>query len=144
MDLTGLFLTFSLATGLPPGLLDAVCYVESKHKVEAVRHKDGIKGSEHQPEALGVCQLHMDTVKLMARVHKVKAPTKAELMKPEVNIYYAALYLKWQLDRKEHKGNFAKAVNAFNSGTTYGTGGSDYLAKVFDAYWQSANKGGYQ
>ncbi len=98
-----LFASTSLALSLPPGLLSAVCYVESKHRVGAIHHDDG------NGDSLGVCQIKLNTARLLGF-----KGTQDELMDPKTNIKYAGLYLQRQLNRYE--ANSPKAVSAYNAG----------------------------
>lgn len=100
-----LFLTTSQTLGLPPGLLSAICYVESNHRPHVIRHQDG-KG-----DSLGICQIKLTT----ARMVGFKG-TREELMQPKVNIYYAAAYLKRQI--KRYGGDTFTAVSAYNRGSS--------------------------
>lgn len=102
-SLTAIYLIVSAELGLPPGLLSAVCYVESKHQVSSYRPADGTADS------IGVCQVQLPT----ARSLGYKGPGSA-LRKPETNIYWAGRYLSHQLDRYQ---DFAKAISAYNAGT---------------------------
>lgn len=127
--LAPLFLAATLNNGLPPGLIDAVCFVEYSHNPGAhlIRHNDG-KG-----DSLGTCQIKLATARMMGF-----KGTKEELMLPEVNVEQAARYLAYQL--KRYGGDYAKAVTAYNAGTTYSHGGSKYLAQVFNAWAQRGTK----
>lgn len=121
-----LFSTTTLALSLPPGLLSALCYVESKHRVDAVHHDDG-KG-----DSLGVCQIKLPTARLLGF-----RGTQADLMKPENNIHYAGKYLLKQLHR--YQMDPRRAVSAYNAGTFHGkVDGSPrnapYVKRVF-AMW---------
>lgn len=115
--LIGLFMTVSLQFSLPPDLLSAMCFVESGHRTEAINRHD--KG-----RSIGVCQVKLKTAKFMGF-----KGTEAELMEPEVNVYYAGKYLRHCYDRYE---NWAKAVTCYNKGHSSGHGGSEYVGKVFN------------
>lgn len=107
MEATTLVLTFAAITnlfGLPPGLLSALCYVESNHKVHVVSIRDGGSAS------YGVCQVKLGT----ARGLGFKG-TSEELRNPEVNIHYAGMYLKRQLNR--YDGVVPHAIAAYNAGS---------------------------
>ena len=101
--LASLFITASNAYSLPPGLLSAVCFAESKHTVSAVNLNDG------HHDSLGVCQVQMPA----ARSVGFKG-TYEDLQKPSVNIKMAAAYLRYQLDRYE--GDVWRGVAAYNAG----------------------------
>lgn len=129
MTITALLLMFSTATNqyqLPSGLLASLCYVESRHNPKAINPDDGKSSS------LGVCQIKLETAKLMGFKGSVK-----ELMDPKVNIKYAAKYLKKQIDR--YDGDIPKAVAAYNAGSYRENKkkvaiNSAYVKKVF-AQW---------
>lgn len=123
MDLATIFLAMSVANSLPAKLLESICYVESNHNISAIHRNDG------NGDSLGVCQIKLSTAK-----HLGFKGTAKELMKPEVNIKYAAEYLKYQLNR--YDGNFAQAITAYNKGHCKSHGGSSYLAAVFNKYVQ--------
>lgn len=148
MNLTPIFIAASVIHGLPPGLLGAVCWVESNHRPEVVHHDDGPEDS------VGVCQLHPSTARFMGFKDQVAARLlrQAEeepdakrsgqliqqayrhelnqLLKPEINIEYAARYLAYQLKRY---GDVPRAVTSFNQGYA-NSGHSKYYRKV-QARW---------
>lgn len=115
--LTLLFLTMSSQYHLPPGLLSALCYVESKHNVSAVHHDDG------NSDSLGVCQIKYETAKWLGF-----KGTKKQLMEPKYNVKYAAKYLSYQLNRYR---NVNRAVIAYNIGNAKGLTNTKYQARVF-------------
>lgn len=127
VELHGLFLIASAIHGLPPGLLESVCYVESNHRTYVVHKHDGSPRS-----SIGICQLQLRT----ARFVGFNGTTK-ELLDPKTNIEYSARYLQYQIQR--YDGDYAKAVTAYNSGTTRSHGGSRYLARVFNVYLRHFN-----
>ncbi len=126
MSFTALFLAASLSAGLPPGLLDSVCWTESKHNPAAIRHHDG-NGTSY-----GICQIKLATARLVG----FKGTSK-ELMTPEVNIEYAARYLKRQLNR--YNGNYVRALVSYNRGHSEGYSGSAYSSKVLNYYIARGN-----
>jgi soluble lytic murein transglycosylase-like protein len=107
--------------GLPPGLLGAISQVESGGNPNAVHKNDG-KG-----DSLGLFQIKLSTARMVGF-----RGTKKQLMNVKTNAYFAAKYLKKQIQR--YHGNYAQAVTAYNSGTTHSNGGSLYMAKVFNAW----------
>lgn len=113
-----LFMTISIQYSLPSGLLEAVCFVESNHKVNAVHKDDGGANS------LGVCQIKLNTAKDLGF-----KGTEKQLMNPKTNIKYAAKYLRHQLNR--YKGSITKAVIAYNLGHASGLTTTKYQRKVF-------------
>jgi len=110
--------------GLPRGLLEAICRVESGNNPTRVHKNDG------RGDSLGLCQIKLSTARLVGFKGK-----RNQLMNAKVNMYYAGKYLKYQVNR--YGGNYAKATTAYNQGTSYSHGGSEYLAKVFTA-WASS------
>ncbi len=127
--MTSVVLTLAAITislQLPPGLLSAVCYVESHHNPEALHLDDGTEPS------VGLCQLHPSTAKLMGF-----KGTNKELMNPNVNAFYAGKYLKRQLIR--YHGDTNAAVAAYNAGRHNidkkgRTRNSRYVRKVYAAW----------
>lgn len=118
-----ILVALSIATqtyGLPPGLLSAVCYVESKHQPQYyINYNDG------DGHSLGECQVKLETAKMMGYRWKVapgQSEEEAEMIAAnrlrdnvKLNTKYAAKYLKYQLDR--YKGDIPKAIAAYNAGT---------------------------
>lgn len=99
-----LFVTVSQINSLPPGLLGAICYTESKYDVSAVNPDDGAGDS------IGVCQLHYTTAVQMGYHGNAKG-----LKDPKVNIRYAGRYLAWQLHRSN--GDILHSIAAYNTGS---------------------------
>lgn len=96
--------------GLPPGLLSAVCYVESKHNTRYYLNKNDGRGI-NPGHSLGECQVKRATARMLGyrgSEERLKSDVK-------VNTYYAAKYLKHQLDR--YGGDIPKAIAAYNAGT---------------------------
>jgi soluble lytic murein transglycosylase-like protein len=102
---------------LPVGVLAATCFIESSYNVKAIHHDDGGENS------VGVCQVKLSTAKWLGF-----KGTEKQLMKPEINVYYAAKYLKHQL--KRYKGDVARALTAYNRGNAIGLTRSAYSDKV--------------
>jgi hypothetical protein len=120
-ELTIIFNVFSATFALPDGLLSSLCYVESKGNARAISRNDG--GSD----SIGVCQIKLNTAKLEGY-----KGTEEGLLNPATNAYFAAKYLARQI--KRYKGNYAKAITAYNQGSTKSHGGSLYLTKVFNRW----------
>ena len=118
--LTAFFLAASIQYNLPSGLLESLCYVESKHNITAVHEDDG--GSD----SLGVCQVKIETAQLMGF-----EGTEVELMDPKVNIFIAAAYLSHQLHRY---GDVTKAVIAYNRGSAGMLTSTAYSNKVMQTW----------
>lgn len=122
-----LFIAISAELNLPTGLLYTLCRVESNLNPKAYKPKDGNSPS------YGLCQVKYETAKLVGFKGKPK-----DLMDPRTNINVAGRILASQYKRY---GNWAKAVCAYNKGSSTSHGGSRYLAKVFDAYFSVRPEG---
>lgn len=114
--LTALFIAASTQFNLPTGLLESLCYVESKHNVTAVHEDDGGSNS------IGVCQVKLVTARWLGF-----EGSEEDLMLPENNIFYAAAYLSYQHRRYA---DITRAVVAYNRGNAMGLTSSDYSNKV--------------
>lgn len=122
--LTAIFIAASVQFNLPPGLLASVCFVETRHDVQAVHFNDG------GDDSIGICQLHYTTAQWLGF-----KGTKAQLLDPSTNIYYAAKYLAKQRNRY---GNVQQAVIAYNQGHAGGLTTTEYQVKVFTV-WRNDN-----
>ena len=112
-----IFTAYSVQFGLPEGLLSALCYVESNHNPAAIHHDDG------GGDSLGICQVKYKTAKWLGF-----KGTPEQLLRPEINIKYAAAYLKYQ--HKRYDNSLQKAVVAYNKGHADDVT-STYSKKVF-------------
>lgn len=121
-----LFMMHSASHDLPPGLLQSLCYIESKHNIHAVHHDDG------GTDSLGICQIKYKTAQSLGF-----KGTPQELMSPETNIKYAAKYLQYQYKRYGHSAT--KAVIAYNRGNARHLTTSTYQRKVFKE-WRAFNE----
>lgn len=110
----------SVVFGLPPGVLSALCWVESKH-TETFNFNDG--GSP----SIGECQIKTKTARF------VGYEGSEELLRNDsnINIYYAAAYLRYQLNRYHQ--DIWRAVSAYNAGT-YRSNNKNYCKAVFSAW----------
>lgn len=107
------------------GLVSAVCYVESGHRLSVINHDDG--GSD----SIGVCQMKLTTARLLGYRGSARG-----LLNPKTNIHYSAKYLRHHMDRY---GDSYKAVSAYNAGSfRLNAKGRPinrrYVAKVFKAW----------
>lgn len=123
--LAAYFIVASQTFSLPPGLLSSICWIESHHNAAAVNPLDG--GSPSR----GACQVKLSTARLLGF-----SGTAKELMTVPNNTYYAAKYLRFQLDRY---GDTMQAVAAYNSGSYNSDGNGQprnrkYVHKVFTAW----------
>lgn len=98
---------------VPRELVLAVCWGESSFRNKKVTHMDG------ETPSYGVCQVKLETARFMDKVyhHKVKATAKM-LDKVGINAFYAACYLRYQLN-KYHQ-DWKLAVDAYNKGHAKG------------------------
>lgn len=94
---------------VPRELVLAVCWSESSFRTNGVTHMDGHTTSH------GICQVKLETALFMDKYfnHKVKA-TVERLESTRINAFYAAKYLRYQLDRYDQ--NWKLAVDAYNKG----------------------------
>src|ERR1700677_2180751 len=118
MDIATLFLLMTIRFGLPPDLLSSVCFVETRHHAEAIHRDDG------QGNSIGICQIKLKSAQTVGY-----KGSEEDLLKPEVNIYYAAAILKHQIDR--YNGDVKKGVIAYNIGHAGLLTTTKYQAKVF-------------
>lgn len=122
--LTALFIATSAQFNLPPGLLSSVCYVETRHNIQAMHYNDGVGNS------VGVCQIKLRTAQWLGF-----KGTEQELLEPSTNIYYAGAYLAYQARRY---GSINKAVIAYNYGHSKNLTTTEYQVKVFNK-WRGDN-----
>lgn len=99
----------ALNVGVPADLLQAVCWVETKHRNVVTVH-DG------KDSSMGACQVKPQTARFLARKQRKKFYA-SDLLNVEKNATYAALYLKYQINR--YKGNVWAAVDAYNKGSAH-------------------------
>lgn len=105
---------------IPERLLLSVCWVESRHKVNALNELDGDSPS------YGLCQIKYETAKGLGFKGQAQ-----ELLDGKTNARFAAKYLSFQL--KRYNGDEAKAIRAYNRGHFDGVLFSDYYKKVMVA-----------
>lgn len=119
------FQTISTEVGVPPSLLRAICWSESKHDPEAFNHGDGA-GNNH---AFGICQVLHSTARefgfrddncyksfdiLPGPVKTSRKYKDCKLFGVKTNITYAAKYLKSKLDKYDN--SWISAIAAYNTG----------------------------
>ncbi len=104
MTLAAIFLAVSSTLSLPPGLLSATCWVESRHNVAAMNWHDGGSASH------GACQIKLGTARMLGY-----QGTAEGLRKPYANAYWAGRLIRHQLDR--YAGDHRRAIAAYNAGT---------------------------
>lgn len=103
MGYSEIILLAAKAAKVPPALLLAICVHESGLS-NALVPQDG-----HSP-TYGICQVKYETAQMIG--YKGSA---SKLMVPSENAKWAALYLKYQLDRYED--SWVYAVAAYNAGS---------------------------
>lgn len=103
MDYINTIIFAAKTVKVPSALLLAICMHESKLN-NHVNQFDG--GSP----SYGICQIKEDTARDMGFKGKTE-----KLMEPYTNAYYAAKYLKYQLQRYDN--DFCRATAAYNAGT---------------------------
>lgn len=121
-ELLMLFTLHSNTYNLPPRLLESICWVESKHNVNAVHHDDGGEDS------LGVCQIKLSTAQWLGF-----KGTKEQLMNPDLNAKYSAKYIRYQLNRYK---NVTKAIISYNHGNAKHLTRTKYSDKVIKKWRQ--------
>lgn len=89
--------------GIRASFLLAICTQETGLKNIFIEND---KGSP----TIGICGIKKTTANLMGF-----NGTENQLMNTEINIYYAAKYLKYQIDRYNY--DYCKAVAAYNAGS---------------------------
>lgn len=128
MSIMALFVFTTLKLNLPIDLLSSICFIESGHVTSAVNKND--KGSD----SVGICQMKHATAKMLGF-----RGTLVELKQPDINVYYAGLYLKKQLTR--YNNNSEKAISAYNAGRYIKTNRA-YVTAVKDK-WKGVQYGSY-
>ena len=109
-------------------LLYALCKVESNCKTAAINHDDGTtvqKSLNIKSKSFGLFQIKLAT----ARSLGLKGSGK-DLLKPEVNTYYAAKLLRHLYNRY---GDTYKVISAYNAGK-YTKSNISYIHKVMKNY----------
>lgn len=115
----------------------SICWVESKHKNVINKHDGG-------SPSYGICQVKLDTANWMKEYNRIpgKPITSKDLMNPDVNVYYAERYLRYQL--KVYKNDINCAISAYNAGSCIKGNQKNYvknvLAKAKEIYDLDENK----
>jgi soluble lytic murein transglycosylase-like protein len=109
---------------ISPELLLSVCWVETRHRNVVTVH-DG------KDSSLGLCQVKPQTARFMAHKHGLRFYA-SDLLNVEKNATYAALYLKYQINR--YKGNVWAAVDAYNKGSAHKATVKKKVRASFDSY----------
>jgi soluble lytic murein transglycosylase-like protein len=121
-----LFVTFSLQYGLPPKLLSSLCYVESKHNINAINYDD------NGEDSIGICQVKWSTAKSLGYEGSYH-----DLYDPHNNIKYAAMFLAKQIKRYR---NVNRGVIAYNRGNAKNLTSSRYQIKVIKEWRRECKK----
>lgn len=130
MDVVVLALLAASTTfDLPPGLLQAVCKIESKYIVEAVNLDDN--GSP----SIGLCQVKEATARFMG----YSGPMDVLQTDAYTNAFYAAKYMRYQLNR--YHNDQQCSVAAYNAGRCNKDENGHirnamYVKKVFQAWYE--------
>lgn len=107
---------------VPRELVLAVCWGESSFRTTGVTHVDG------ETPSYGVCQVKLETAQFIDKFYRLKHKVTPErLNSTMINAFYAAKYLKYQLNR--YKQDWKLAVDAYNKGTALGHK-TKYVRKV--------------
>ena len=106
----------SSSFNLPDGLINSVCWVESRHNVGAIHHHDG------NGDSIGLCQIKLSTARGVGFTG-----TADQLMDPMVNTYYAAAYLRHQIDRYK---DVTAGLVAYNQGSIKESTSTSYSDSV--------------
>lgn len=101
--MTTLFLIAGLLNNIDPSLLGAICYVETKHNVNAYNSTDGNSPS------YGICQIKLGTAKGLGF-----KGTGRDLQDARTNAFWSARYLQY-LSHKTGD-NLHLTVSAYNCG----------------------------
>lgn len=101
------FILIANQVGISASLLMAVCQTET-NLVNTVVMRDGGSAS------YGICQVKLNTARHLAKKIQMMRPSPSDLMIPEKNILFAALYLKTQIDR--YHGHEKCGIGAYNKG----------------------------
>lgn len=131
--ITTIFKTIAIALqlhGSYPKLMYSICWVESNHR-NVNNPDDG--GSP----SYGYCQIKLKTANWMKEKYGIPGPklTPADLNTAEINIFYASLYMKYQLNR--YKGDLNCAISAYNAGRCISGNQNTYVKKVLNKYYEN-------
>lgn len=120
-----LFQTVTVALNMQINmLLPSICWVESRHK-SVINRNDG------NSHSYGMCQVKLETANWMKEYYRIpgKPLIAKDIIKPEVNLLYAGLYLNYQY--KVYKGDVICTISAYNAGTCI-KGNKKYVKKVLN------------
>jgi len=113
------FTKVSIEQNVPSGLLRAICWAESNHKIDSLAVSDG-GGANH---SFGVCQVLHSTAKDFGfsddncgrKTIEGRSRKDCGLFDPYINITYAAKVLKHLM--KRYNGDWINSVAAYNTGS---------------------------
>lgn len=115
--------TIAIAVQISSKLLISICWIESNHR-NVVNLDDG--GSP----SYGICQIKLETANWIKEKYKLPGEklSVVDIMTPEINAYYAALYLKWQTTRYPNDLNCI--ISSYNAGSCIKSNQETYVKKV--------------
>lgn len=111
---------------LPSRVLQALIQVESAGNYAAMNHDDGNKSTKRKGlrvKSFGLVQIQLETARFMQKekakstgeiITKKNQITTSQLIRPEINIEYGAMYIKWLLST--HDNDISWALTCYNSG----------------------------
>jgi len=91
--------------GLPASVVASVINIESSYNKNAKSNKD----------AIGLMQIKLTTANYINNLNNLPSLTEEELFKPNVNIKYGCMYLRYLLNKFK---NLETALCAYNAGET--------------------------
>lgn len=103
-DIGNVFKREEIIHDLPPNLLKALCFVESRNSLK-LNYKFDVYSNSY-----GMCQIKIEAAKDVGFKHHERL-----LAQPDINIRIAAKYLKMQIDR--YGGDIRKGITAYNRGS---------------------------
>lgn len=106
-----------------PNLLSAVCWIETRH--QNIYTADDVGSPSY-----GDCQIKLDTANWMHHQHIMDGPylNHSDMLKQEISIFYAALYLKHQIER--YPGDLRCGISAYNAGRCIKGNQKTYVDRV--------------
>jgi soluble lytic murein transglycosylase-like protein len=113
-----IILEASYVNKVPPEIMLAVCSVESGLNPALVNPDDGDSAS------WGLGQIKVGTAKKLGFTGHGK-----DLLNPEVNAYFSAKYMRYQLERYEF--SWIRGIKSYNAGTSHTNKPNDYYNQVY-------------
>lgn len=125
MDLSSIFIAVSLAQGLPPHMLESICWQESKGHPEQCYSDDCRTG-----RSVGPCQVKKRTCESVGVVGNIHAA--------RLNVECAGRYVRAQYDRYH---SWRRAICAYNRGKSTGDGDNTYTRAVIKEWRRRVMEG---